>query len=149
MKVNILGTEYEVMYDLLSNNGKYKDYSGYCEYYAKEIHVRKHMKQDGDYDAKDINVFEKKVLRHELIHAFLYESGLSVNSNDINQWAVNEEMVDWMAIQMPKIMKAYDIIVNKAKEKPKWFDKEREIIEKKTSDAALKVILTNDGREYD
>ena len=36
----------------------------------------------------------KKVIRHELVHAFLFESGLSVNS-----WADNEEIVDWIAIQ--------------------------------------------------
>ena len=28
-------------------------------------------------------------------------------------WAVNEEMIDWMAIQMPKIMAAYESVTNK------------------------------------
>ena len=26
---------------------------------------------------------------------------------------MNEEMVDWMAIQMPKIMEAYESVINK------------------------------------
>lgn len=37
--------------------------------------------------------------RHELIHAFLYECGL----NDSSDWARNEELIDWLAIQLPKI----------------------------------------------
>ena len=43
---------------------------------------------------------EKKNLRHEIVHAFLFESGLAENS----EWAYNEEMVDWIAKQGPKII---------------------------------------------
>ena len=43
------------------------------------------------------------VLVHELVHAFLYESGLSINSLSPSGWASNEEMTDWMAIQGPKL----------------------------------------------
>lgn len=46
-------------------------------------------------------------MRHEVIHAFLFESGLAENSNISDAWAVNEEMVDWLAIQAPKIFKAF------------------------------------------
>ena len=42
-------------------------------------------------------------MRHELIHAFLFESGLAENSN----WARNEEMVDWIARQFPKMAKTF------------------------------------------
>ena len=38
-----------------------------------------------------------------MIHAFLHESGLAVNSD----WAQNEEMVDWFALQAPKLFKAF------------------------------------------
>lgn len=38
-------------------------------------------------------------MRHELIHAFLGESGLRSDS----EWAENEEMVDYFAIQFEKI----------------------------------------------
>ena len=41
---------------------------------------------------------KKEILRHELIHAFLVESGLNRNCG----WH-NEEMVDWLAIQFNKI----------------------------------------------
>ena len=50
--------------------------------------------------------FRKKVARHEIIHAFLYESGLSHNS----EWANNEEMIDWIAIQFSKMLKAFEEI---------------------------------------
>ena len=47
------------------------------------------------------------VIRHEIIHAFLFESGLAQNTNDVESWAMNEEMVDWLAIQFPKLLKAF------------------------------------------
>ena len=51
---------------------------------------------------KDLKNYQRQVIRHEILHAFLYESGLEGNS-----WAINEEMVDWLAIQFPKIEKAF------------------------------------------
>lgn len=51
--------------------------------------------------------YQKKVLRHEIVHAFLYESGLWQNAYGSKCWAKNEEMIDWMAIQIPKIQRAY------------------------------------------
>lgn len=44
---------------------------------------------------------------NELTHAFLYESGLSVNGMSPESWPTNEEMVDWMAIQGPKLYDAW------------------------------------------
>lgn len=54
----------------------------------------------------------KQVLRHEILHSFLFESGLDANSfKDSDDsglaWALNEEMVDWFAIQSPKIFAVY------------------------------------------
>ena len=48
-----------------------------------------------------------RVLRHEIIHAYLEESGLSASSNMISAWAQNEEMVDWLAIQSSKIFATF------------------------------------------
>ncbi|MCR0349351.1 hypothetical protein DWW36_12255 [Erysipelotrichaceae bacterium AF15-26LB] len=116
MKVNVLGTQYTVIFDTLAENNRYKRCDGYCDFYVKEIHVRKHMNDDADCDEMTIpegsmKIYEKKCLRHELIHAFLFESGLDSNTSDIDGWARNEEMIDWMAIQMPKIMAAYNGII--------------------------------------
>ena len=52
---------------------------------------------------KNLQVQIRKNKRHEIIHAFLFESGLAENS----EWAQNEEMVDFFAIQFPKLMEAF------------------------------------------
>ncbi len=114
MKVNILGTDYQVFFETLKENKRYKDCGGYVEFYAKELHIRHYTKDDEDKkedDLKNLEVFERQALRHELEHAFLFESGLAFNSNSTNNWAMNEEMIDWFAIQMPKINAAYDEIM--------------------------------------
>ena len=59
-------------------------------------------------DEKAQETYRKKTLRHEIMHAFLNESGLSDSSNRFDSaWAKNEEMVDWFAIQSPKIFKVF------------------------------------------
>ena len=55
-----------------------------------------------------IQRMEKCTIRHELVHAFLNESGLQWNSFAPEKaWAKNEEMVDWFAIQAPKMFEAF------------------------------------------
>lgn len=110
--VNILGTEYKIKVEKISENEymKKNNFVGYCSEYSKTIVI-------GDVDEKEYFDFEsdleknaslKETLRHEIIHAFFNESGLSCNSNVIlGGWAKNEEMVDWIAIQSPKIFEAF------------------------------------------
>ena len=52
--------------------------------------------------------FLNVTLRHEIIHAFLFESGLHSCSNDIKCWALNEEMIDFFALQYEKINKTLE-----------------------------------------
>lgn len=56
---------------------------------------------------EDLQTHTKKVMRHEIIHAFLYESGLWVNSGNVENWGCSEEITDWIAIQFPKMLKAF------------------------------------------
>lgn len=58
----------------------------------------------------NLGEYKKLVIRHEIIHAFLYESGLEANTNNSENWAQNKEMVDWIAIQFPKIMKVFKLL---------------------------------------
>ena len=52
--------------------------------------------------------YEKHTLRHEIVHAFLDESGLKESAGkNRGPWSKNEETVDWMATQIPKITKLY------------------------------------------
>lgn len=61
-----------------------------------------------DCELQDYESWKKVILRHEILHAFLFESGLDASSiATYGAWAINEEMVDWFAIQSPKIFAAY------------------------------------------
>ena len=99
MKVNILGTEYEVITQTEEENQKLKDANGLCEIYSHKI-VLRDIKEESD-NFENIEAFKRKVVRHEVVHAFFAESGLR-NSSD---YAQNEELVDWIAIQFPKMVK--------------------------------------------
>lgn len=102
MKLSILGTEYEL---IVANERDYpyiKECDGYTDTSVKKLYVKDFTEcQKEDSSLKDLNAYAHKVAMHEIIHAFLYESGLSVNSD----WATNEELIDWIAIQLPKLSK--------------------------------------------
>lgn len=108
MKVNILGTEYEIVKGAKKDYPTLRNYDGYTDTSINQIVVLdcETLEKD-DRSIKDLTSYEKKVTRHEIIHAFLYESGLWVNSNGVEEWAMNEEMIDWLAIQFSKIYKAF------------------------------------------
>lgn len=102
--INILGTDYTIKRQSKEDNPKLDNAWGLCEGYKKEIIVDTFDEEKKNVMAVDnFEGFEKKVLRHEIIHAFLGESGLKSNSD----WAENEEMVDWFAIQATKIFKVF------------------------------------------
>lgn len=102
--VNILGTKYSVICKSVSEDSGLQDADAYTDFSSKEIVLRKeNVGKLGDYENN-----QKSSLRHELLHAFLHESGLSHNSSSsFGSWTVNEEMVDWFAIQSPKIYKVF------------------------------------------
>lgn len=108
-KINILGTTYQLHFDLSDDKEKrLKTAWGITDFYTKDIFVdSKILKYDEDTTTKSLPEFKKKVLRHEILHAFLFESGLVENSKEQRAWAENEEMVDWFAIQSPKLFKIY------------------------------------------
>jgi hypothetical protein len=73
----------------------------------KTIVVRSGWPEDDEYNLGNPDDIIKKNTRHEIIHAFLFESGLNMDSRSSSAWATNEEMVDWMAIQFPKMNKLF------------------------------------------
>ena len=108
-EVNVLNTIYKIIFKDMDKDEKLTDLEGYTDMYKKEIVVcnlesREYFK---DEDKSKLKKIENKILRHELIHAFLHESGLDCNSSKCYNWAENEEMVDWFAIQSPKIMRVF------------------------------------------
>ena len=113
MVINILGTKYTV------KKKRYKDdpffdrnsWDGYCSENTKEIVYCDMTTFPGwEYESpKAVESCEKETLRHEIVHAFFNESGLSYSSSkNSGPWAKNEEMVDWIALQGPKIYKAWE-----------------------------------------
>lgn len=103
-KVNILGTEYTILFDVPDED--MPENSNGCM--DQSIQTIKIAKFESDRDSlKDLDQFKKKVLRHEIVHAFLYESGIWNNSGSSDCWGMDETIVDWFAIQSPKIFRAF------------------------------------------
>ena len=108
MVVDILGAEYTIYYKTNKEDSLLKNVDGYCDYTTKEIVVKEAKREVGDLG--NFKRIKNRILRHELIHAFLYESGLWCNSYGVDKWAENEEMTDWIAIQYPKINKVFKLL---------------------------------------
>ena len=101
MKVNVLGAKYSLIESNSTKDVVLNDKDGYCDTSIK-VCVVDEMNITDPNAKKNLPEYKKAVKRHELIHAFLYESGL-----DTQSWANNEEMVDWIAIQFPKMLQAF------------------------------------------
>lgn len=103
-KINVLGTIYTI-YERTSDEDKIlEDADGYCDKTVKQIIISKR----GPYcNLQKPEEYTKKLLRHEIIHAFLYESGFDCNiyNYSINH---NEIYVDWYAYQFSKILKVFN-----------------------------------------
>ena len=110
-RVNILGTEYDIEIHRISEDPDLKNYNrgAYCDKLTKLIVIADlSEKEYVDISLEQEIDYQKELLRHEILHAFLNESGLWENSCQPEcGWAMNEEMIDWFSIQSPKIFKAY------------------------------------------
>lgn len=110
--VSVLGTDYTIRF-VEHGQDEYMEkmnFGGYCDGNKHEIVVLllKTCEDWKNEPEETIDFEQRKTLRHELVHAFLNESGLQWNANPTERsWARNEEMVDWFAIQSPKIYKVF------------------------------------------
>lgn len=110
--VDILGTKYCIIVKPYDENSTFStsDAIGYCNTITKKIFLcdlDTHPLFEGEgkkYNLGLINV----TLRHEIVHAFLYESGLFCNAMRTDgPWPECEEIVDWIALQGEKIYVAW------------------------------------------
>lgn len=101
MTVNVLGTKYTVKESNRVADLNLEHNDGYCDHSTKTIVIDTFKYSPGSIE--DLESYKKQVTRHEVIHAFLFESGL-----DSCSWAKEEEIVDWIACQFPKLMKAFE-----------------------------------------
>lgn len=95
-KINILRTEYSILYKELKDEGS----DGYCDYTSKEITIR----SDNANCIGNFEWLQKRSLRHEIIHAFMAESGLQSNWQHTEQFGHDETTVDWFAIPSPRFL---------------------------------------------
>ena len=101
MEVDVLGATYKIIESNSLEDNNLEESDGYCDYSTKKIVIDTFKSKPGSME--DLTKYKKKVIRHEPTHAFLHESGLNVNS-----WAGNEEIVDWIAIQFLKMAEAFE-----------------------------------------
>ena len=94
MYINILGTKYSYNFsNILKDEILDENTGGYCDPYDKKIVINQSIKeaQQGAL---------KHVIRHELIHAMLFESGG-------REFSDNEILVDLLATQIPKMIELF------------------------------------------
>lgn len=105
-KINILGSQWKIVYGSENEYPALKEMDGYMDSSTRTIVVDDMHYAEKQPGAK-ANMLEyvRQVTRHEIIHAFLFESGLDTSSGKADNWAVNEEMVDWFSIQILKIQR--------------------------------------------
>lgn len=101
-KVKVLGEYYSVVESTVEKDAALEGKDGYCDTSIKLCVIDEMNDNDADVK-KDLSVYKKAVIRHELIHAFLYESGLDY----CTYWAKDEAIVDWIALQFPKLLQAF------------------------------------------
>lgn len=109
MRVPVLGVPYTLEYRTKAKDPYLDTCDGYCDTSIKLCVARKYTTEERREPGtkKDLDAYMRKCMRHELTHAFLHESGLSINGMRTENWPACEEIVDWMAIQGPKLYAAW------------------------------------------
>ena len=75
MKIDVLGAEYTLTVIRGSKEPRLKDCDGFCDETTKEMLVENYEDSKGEPNCKqNLLVQTNKVKRHEIIHAFLFES---------------------------------------------------------------------------
>ena len=101
MQINVLGTVYTIYERSANDDPNLEDMDGYCDKTSHEIVI---TKPDRNVTISDFEVYRKKIMRHEILHAFLFESGL--HENWTHDQGHDETYVDWIAAQFPKLVQA-------------------------------------------
>ena len=111
--VDVLGTQYTIEIKAYNDDQAFVkcNIDGYCEHGTHRIVIGDLHTFPGWEDETEeyIEACMKHTLRHECVHAGYNESGLQDNSSVYDgPYAKNEEMIDWWAIQGPKIYKMWE-----------------------------------------
>lgn len=96
--INVLGREWKVLVIKPEEDERLSDCDGFTDWTALQIVIG---------DRREESTLEYplgylfKVLRHEIVHAFMFESGLGENWEHSS--GQDEMIVDWIAMQIHKI----------------------------------------------
>lgn len=96
--VRVLDQLYSVSVGNRSEIGLFDDRLGECNFYDKKIRIVGDLSEIVEPDV-DFSGVLSEVIRHELSHAFLYESGRVSD-------AESEEMAEYLSVIVPKICAA-------------------------------------------
>ena len=99
----VLGTPYTLEIRSVAEDAMLRTCDGYCDKTSKLLVV---TAPEAECELDDFSVYQRKVIRHEVIHAYLFESGLHENMSHAAA-GHDEQMVDWFAAQYPKIAATY------------------------------------------
>lgn len=110
--VSILGAVYTISVKKYDEDEAFsrRSIDGYCDSLTQRIVVCDMSTYKGwEHEPQEtVEAAQKETLRHEIVHAFFSESGLADSSFSVEgAWAKNEEMVDWIALQGPKLCAAW------------------------------------------
>ena len=111
--VNVLGTTYTIEVLAYSDDPAFmkSNIDGYCEQGTHRIVIGDLHTWPGWEDESDefIKAAMKHTLRHEVNHCAMHESGLQESCGHYDgPWSRNEAMIDWWAIQGPKVYKMWE-----------------------------------------
>lgn len=110
IEVSILGQPYKVYELAQEDEGTLEDgVLGTTDWTTHEIMLRGSIREPTGRDSlANLDVVYKETLRHEITHAFLLESGMTGSDSFEGDFAHNELIVDWFAMQAPKLFKAFE-----------------------------------------
>jgi len=103
--LNILGSKWKMKVLPRVYDSMFETVDGYADRSTRTLYVAENCVGEID-DLKNWPDYQKVVKRHEIIHAFLYESGLA---QDMYHPAMGhcEQEIDWVAIQFPKLFEVF------------------------------------------
>ena len=102
--VNILGAEWTIISATEEEDKSLKEMDGYTDKTIREIVVLAEAR-DGGNTVRNFEEYRKCVVRHEIIHAFLFERGLPECWD--HRVGHDETYIDWIAAQFPKLQKVF------------------------------------------
>ena len=96
--VNVLGEKYRIVERNYLEDPRLIEYAGYCDKTSRTIVISERCPPSA-LDVENAENSKRETIRHELAHAFFFESGMT-------DWGNDERLVDWIAIQFPKMLEA-------------------------------------------